>query len=158
MSNIFCGIGEAAKGDKLGTMKECIEKGQVRRFGIYKVDTKTLTKIKNDIAETKTIAEKIADLENQVSGLRAKHTKLSKKIKDESDAKEKALLKKQDADTIKEHNHLSDELKKLRAKAEKLSKRSSKRRSKRHSKRHSKRGSKRRSKRHSKRHSKRRSR
>lgn len=131
MSNIFCGIGDLAKGDRYGTMKECLEKGQVRRFGIHKIDGRTISKIKEEIAESKTVVEKIADYENQISALRAKHIRLVKKIKDEKDAKEKTLLKKQDADTIKEHNHLTDELKKLRAKSNKTSKRLSKRSSKR---------------------------
>lgn len=147
MSNIFCGIGDLAKGDRYGTMRECLEKGQVRRFGVHKIDTRTISKIKEDIAESKTVAEKIVDYENQISALRAKHGKLVKKIKEETDAKEKALLKKQDAETIKEHNQLTDEMKKLKSKQD--SKRSSKRRSKIRSKRRSKRLSKKRSKKHS---------
>ena len=32
MSDIYCGINKTPKGQRLGTMKECAEKGQIRRF------------------------------------------------------------------------------------------------------------------------------
>lgn len=55
MSDIYCGINKTPKGQRLGTMKECAEKGQIRRFGINKIDKKTLelAKKKDVIPETR---------------------------------------------------------------------------------------------------------
>ena len=55
MSDIYCGIGKIPKGQKMGTMRECAEKGQVRYYGIKKIDTKTLSIVKNKdvVPETK---------------------------------------------------------------------------------------------------------
>jgi hypothetical protein len=55
MSDIYCGIGKIPKGQKMGTMRECAEKGQVRYYGIKKIDAKTLSLAKNKdvVPETK---------------------------------------------------------------------------------------------------------
>ena len=36
--NIHCGITKLPKNKKLGTMKQCLEKNQVRLFGLNKID------------------------------------------------------------------------------------------------------------------------
>lgn len=41
MSNIYCGIDKIPKGKKIGSMKQCAEKNQIRYWGLNKVD-KTL--------------------------------------------------------------------------------------------------------------------
>ena len=55
MTNIYCGIGKIQKGHRRGNMRECAEKGQIRYYGIKKIDTKTLeaTKNKDSIPETR---------------------------------------------------------------------------------------------------------
>jgi len=55
MSNIFCGIGKIPKKSRRGTMRECAEKGQIRYYGIKKVDAKTLalSKDKSSIPDTR---------------------------------------------------------------------------------------------------------
>jgi hypothetical protein len=55
MSNIFCGIGKMPKGQKRGNMRECAEKGQIRYYGIKKIDPKTLelAKSKDVLPETR---------------------------------------------------------------------------------------------------------
>ena len=40
MSKIYCGIGKVPKGSKRGSMKECVESGQIRYYGIKKIDPK----------------------------------------------------------------------------------------------------------------------
>lgn len=42
MKEIYCGVGDVPKGHKAGTMKECAEKGQIRMYGLHKIDPKTL--------------------------------------------------------------------------------------------------------------------
>jgi hypothetical protein len=46
MSDIYCGIGKPPKGKQLGTMRQCAEHGQVRLYGIKKIDPKTLDLVK----------------------------------------------------------------------------------------------------------------
>ena len=38
MSNAFCGIGQIPKGKKRGSMKDCAELGQIRYYGLKKID------------------------------------------------------------------------------------------------------------------------
>jgi hypothetical protein len=45
MSKICCGIGDLKKGERRGTMKECVEKGQVKYYGLKKIDSITLKKL-----------------------------------------------------------------------------------------------------------------
>lgn len=42
MTEPYCGIGDPKKGQKRGSMRECAEKGQIRYYGIHKIDPKTL--------------------------------------------------------------------------------------------------------------------
>ena len=55
MSDIYCGVSKIPKGQKRGSMKECAEKGQIRYYGIKKIDKKTmeLAKNKDVIPETR---------------------------------------------------------------------------------------------------------
>ena len=55
MSDIFCGIGKMPKKSRRGTMRECAEKGQIRYYGIKKIDAKTLalSKDKTTIPDTR---------------------------------------------------------------------------------------------------------
>jgi hypothetical protein len=68
MSNIFCGIGKMPKKSRRGTMQECAEKGQVRYYGIKKVDKKALefAKDKNTVPETR---EALIKLASKLKGL-----------------------------------------------------------------------------------------
>ena len=42
MSDIYCGIKKVPKNKKLGSMKDCAEKGQVTYWGLKKIDNKIL--------------------------------------------------------------------------------------------------------------------
>ena len=42
MPDVFCGIGKVPPKAKLGSMKECAEKKQIRYYGVKKVDPKIL--------------------------------------------------------------------------------------------------------------------
>jgi hypothetical protein len=46
MTDIYCGIGKPPANKKLGTMRQCAEHGQVRLYGLKKIDPKTLEMIK----------------------------------------------------------------------------------------------------------------
>lgn len=53
MPKIFCGVGNVPKKSRLGTAKECVEKKQVRHYGIEKIDKALLVKTKNSIPVTR---------------------------------------------------------------------------------------------------------
>jgi hypothetical protein len=53
MSDIYCGVKSVPKNKKLGTMKQCTEKKQVRYFGIKKVDMRLLKASKTNVSDTK---------------------------------------------------------------------------------------------------------
>lgn len=46
MASIYCGADKVPKNHRRGNMKECAEKGQIRYYGIEKVDTKILEAVK----------------------------------------------------------------------------------------------------------------
>ena len=48
--SVYCGIDEVPKGKKRGTLEECTAAGQLRYYGIKKIDAKKVAKTK---AETK---------------------------------------------------------------------------------------------------------
>ena len=92
MSNIYCGLEEKApKGKVLGSMKQCLEKKQVRRFGRVKVDRKTIDSSKSG----KSLPESRDKLLLMLVGLRGSIRRHKGRInsKDEKIAKEsKAIL------------------------------------------------------------------
>lgn len=42
MPEVYCGIGQMPKKMRLGSMKECAEKKQIRYYGVKKIDAKLL--------------------------------------------------------------------------------------------------------------------
>lgn len=53
MSKIYCGIGKVPKGMKIGSVKQCIDKGQIRMYGLKKVEAKLLEKLLLDKKKNK---------------------------------------------------------------------------------------------------------
>ena len=47
MSKIYCGSGKLPKGYRLGSMKECLDKGKVNLYGLYKIDPKLIKEKKS---------------------------------------------------------------------------------------------------------------
>lgn len=45
--DFYCGLTPQKKGQRKGNMKECAEAGQVRLYGLYKVDPKILQNVKD---------------------------------------------------------------------------------------------------------------
>jgi len=69
---IYCGIKNVPKGYKLGTMQECLEKNQVRYWGLNKIDPKLLESTKKSKKSTLTrdsVAIKMVGLRGKVSRL-----------------------------------------------------------------------------------------
>lgn len=53
MPKIYCGVDDVPKNSRLGTAKECVEKKQVRHYGIEKIDKSLLVKTKKSVPVTR---------------------------------------------------------------------------------------------------------
>lgn len=117
MSKIFCGIGNVPKGKKLGNMKECVELGQTRYYGLKKIDKRL---IDNYLEGKKKKSSKNVKLQDQINKLKleyvsycGKKKRLEGKFKAEKNKDEKEKITK-DIDSInKKLNKLKDDMKKL---------------------------------------------
>ena len=68
MTEAYCGIGKPTKKQRNGTVKECVEKGQVRMYGIKKIDKSILEKMD----KTKKLSKMRESLILKMVGLRVK--------------------------------------------------------------------------------------
>ena len=84
---IYCGISKVPKGYRLGTAKECLNKGQVRYYGLEKIDLVTIKK--NTVNATK-----LRNAETKLLILKAKGKKLKEEIQYAKTEKEKTKLTK----------------------------------------------------------------
>jgi hypothetical protein len=87
MTDIYCGIGKVPKGQKLGTMKECAEKKQIRYYGLKKVDSRIINSAKNE----KEIPETLQKIRSMVIKyrVRIKKLRISLEGKEANDPKKK---------------------------------------------------------------------
>jgi hypothetical protein len=95
MSDIYCGAKDIPKGKKRGSMKQCVEKGQISYFGINKIDTKLLEKYMGAKKEKKDGMKILMKLAEQKGTLSAKLNKLKKAIENEKDNKKLKVFEKQ---------------------------------------------------------------
>jgi len=95
MSNIYCGARDVPKGKKIGSMKQCVEKGQISYYGVKKVDSKLLEKHMGSKKEKKDAMKVLMKLAEQKGTLSAKLNKMKKAIEAERDAKKLKALEKQ---------------------------------------------------------------
>lgn len=144
MSDIFCGVGNVPKKKKRGSMKQCAEAGQVRYYGIKKVDQKLI----DEVAKNKKRSKKIENF-SEIDTLKIKIAQTSGKIKKlehmiKGAKKDESKKKKLE----KELDDIKDEYAKYKAKIKKLgskkaqSRQSSKKKSKKNNKKKSKKSSK----------------
>ena len=147
---IYCGAKKVPKGKRLGSMKECAEKGQISYWGLKKIDPKLIESIQKGV-EKKESRDKLAI---KMVGLIGRVNKLKKDIQGTKNSKEKTKLQKDLEKTEKELAEVRSKFKKIESqrKSSRPKKRSSKKRSsKRRSRRSKKKSSKRRSRKGSKR-------
>lgn len=101
----------APKGSRFASMKEAAESGQVRRFGLYKIDRKTIEDIKDEKSRNKSLEDLMVDLASLVG----KKRNLTSKIKFEKDDVEKAKLKLELARVTKSKDLIDSKIKALKA-------------------------------------------
>jgi len=91
MSNVYCGVGKIPKNTKLGTAKECIEKGQARLYGLKKIEKKLI----DEILKIKKKQPSRMKLARQLGTARGMVRKLKKIIEYEKDKKKVASAEKE---------------------------------------------------------------
>ena len=70
---IYCGAGDIPSGHRRGTMQECIEKNQIRYYGVKKIDSRILSKLRTarDVAsERDKIVLKMKGYKHRIMALR----------------------------------------------------------------------------------------
>jgi chromosome segregation ATPase len=99
----YCGLKPRYKGQRGGTMKECLASKQVRRFGVNKIDPKLLESEEKKKKEKKEGVKTLSDLRSQRGSILGRFNRLKKDLSklDEDDSKV--------TDIKKEMNSLSKE-------------------------------------------------
>jgi len=105
----YCGIKKIPKGKKRGTMRECIQKGEVRYWGLNVVDRKIIHAVKNMNVNK----EKVIRLRGTRNGMLTKKKRLIQDIIREKNEKKKNELKQKAKDLIKEINNISEKIKEI---------------------------------------------
>ena len=118
MSKINCGIGNLKKNQKRGSMKQCSDKGQIRYYGLKKVDKRIIDNLKKD----KKMKISRGDILKKLTVLRVKIKNNKSKIMAEKDKEKKEKLKDKTRKIIDEYNSYKKEYEKLDNKKYKLKK------------------------------------
>jgi hypothetical protein len=87
LAKAYCGIGKVPKGYHRASMKEAAEKGQVRYFGLYKIDQKLVDSVKREPLTGKNVLLK------KWAGLNGRIKKLEGDIRYKKDPKDKENAK-----------------------------------------------------------------
>jgi hypothetical protein len=105
----YCGTGKPKKGQKLGNMKECAESKQIRRFGLFKVDSL----VEKSIQDQKANRKKKEDLMLKKFTLEGKLKNLKGKLQNAKTSTDKKEVKKEIDTIMKKKTELISKLKKL---------------------------------------------
>ncbi len=99
---IFCGIGKVPKNYKRGSMAECLEKGQVRYYGVKKVDDRIISMA----SELKKKKNKRENLIKKLTVLKVKIKKTKEKFAKEKNITDKKKLGEQGKKLLTEYNDM----------------------------------------------------
>ena len=112
MSKVYCGVGKIPKNHRKGSMKECAERGQIRLYGLYKVDSQLVNpKAKPSSKEKQMNKTQIRGL---VVKLAARYNRLKEEMENEKSDKKKKEIKKEMEETKKKHSHYVMVFKKMK--------------------------------------------
>ena len=137
MSKAFCGVGNIPKGYKKGSMKECVEKGQVRLYGLYKIDPKLLEEDDNDKKRKKIKYYSKNEVFLKLSKINGTMIKVKKTVDGSKNKEEVEKAKKELEQLKKERTVFSDYYKRIE-KGEKIIKTTAKRSTKKDSRKSNK--------------------
>jgi chromosome segregation ATPase len=115
----YCGLKPRYKGQRGGTMKECLASKQVRRFGVNKIDPKLLESEEKKKKEKKEGVKTLSDLRSQRGALLGRFNRLKKDLSklDEDDSKVKDI-KKEMTSINKEYGEVQKRITEFSAKKE----------------------------------------
>jgi molecular chaperone GrpE (heat shock protein) len=118
MSNIYCGSKKVVpKGKVRGSMVQCAERGEIRFFGINKIDQVTadkyLEKRKAKRAEATKLKKEKEELQESYVKNVGKLKNLQSKIEFEKDKKQKKVLEKELTILLKTKDDINAKLKKF---------------------------------------------
>jgi hypothetical protein len=103
MSKVYCGVGKIPKNHRKGTMKECAERGQIRLYGLYKVDSRLINPKAKTSSKEKTMNK--IQIRGLIVKLAARFGRLKEEMENEkSDKKKKEIRKEMDL-TKQKHSH-----------------------------------------------------
>lgn len=105
MSKPYCGVSNIPKGHKRGTMKECAQIGQVRYYGLKKIDPRTLEHAKKSRGESK------RNLIIQRAKLRGKLNLLKRKHGAEKDSNKKKKINEEYKKVVVEFKMINNKIK-----------------------------------------------
>lgn len=92
--NIYCGVGKVPKGSKLGSMKECAEAKQIRRYGVEKIDDRILKIALNPKKRKLSASAQYNNVVLEVSKYKGRRSKLENLIKSHKMSKDPEGKKK----------------------------------------------------------------
>src|SRR5437868_11007244 len=105
--NIVCSARDLKKKERYGTMQECAKKGQIRRYGLYKVDKKILNKSKKSKDSAASLKKKHLILIARITKFKKERLAISRKLEIEEAKEDDRIDPKKIADfkaQIKEIN------------------------------------------------------
>lgn len=112
----FCGIGNIPKGYHRGSMIDCLNNGQVRYWGLKKVDPRALKHVTETPKADRRPRKKVSDmttreLRTEVIICKGKMRKLKMDYRDEDDEKKKKMIKQEAEKIIKKMEFLVEKFK-----------------------------------------------
>jgi hypothetical protein len=113
---IYCGTDKPSKNQRLGTLQECHELGQVRLWGLKKADLKKIQQIKKENLNNSANRSKLIRQLGTVSG---KMNYIKKNIEYQKNPEKKAQMKEDYKKLRAQYVILADEFKKIEAKTKK---------------------------------------
>ena len=127
--SVFCGTGKIPKGKKRGSMKQCAEAGQIRYYGLKKVDPllveNAVKEKKIKVSEVSKIDEKIYELLRVLVKVGGTIKKRKGQIQAEKNKEKKEKFTKELEPFITKYRKIQDDIRKYKADKEKKTKKGS---------------------------------
>ena len=109
MADAYCGVGKIPKDKRRGNMKECAEQGQVRYFGLKKIDQRLIDHAKT--SKKSSVSKRT--VVSKWSTLKARRKRLDGEIESTKDKTKKEQLKAEYKKVNEEYKKAELEMKKI---------------------------------------------
>lgn len=110
MSKIFCGITEVPKGQKRGSQEECFNKGQIRYYGVKKIDKSFLKEQKVSTKKhRKSLMLQISENRGKIRKLEMDHDRHANYDKKKEFKLKIQELKEQNSELLKKYRKINEE-------------------------------------------------